>query len=72
MCRRLTASQIEFFKMVDEKVASVSVLHIFFVCDFEPLNRELIIELHCSSRDVIIALLDDARCCLSVFVGKRL
>jgi len=25
MCRRLTDSQIEFFKMVDEKVASVSV-----------------------------------------------
>jgi len=44
VCRRLTASQIEFFKMVDEKVASVSVLHIFFVCDFEPLNPELIVE----------------------------
>jgi len=28
VCRRLTASQIEFFKMVDEKVASVSIVRL--------------------------------------------
>ena len=37
MYRRLTASQIEFFKMVDEKVASVSAysnfLLLFLPCD---------------------------------------